>query len=100
MTKGACWIEDAFFCDECKPANAVELPDDLLIRRVNVLCHVFLAGVSIQAPLAEREALARIQQALEPLGAVIGTETVISTIGRYAPQPGAAAAIDAKGDPR
>jgi hypothetical protein len=65
----------------------VELAGPFAVRRVCLEVKVYLAAVSWRAGLAQVEAVAAVESALAPLGAVVDVSDCRSTPVRYGPRP-------------
>lgn len=96
---GGWWFEDEFFCDVHRPASAVMLVGDRVMRRVRIRGSVLIAGVSMNSPIAHTEAVARLQAVLAELGAVLDIEDVSSTVGLAAPPRATAGTFVTLGTP-
>lgn len=65
---GSSWFAAAYFCDPHHLASDLPIPDEHVFRRVRILCDVTFAGVSTNAPLAQLEAVARLEQCIGNAG--------------------------------
>ncbi len=77
----------AFFCNRHRPKGAVAVPASVVFRRVSVVACVDLAGVSMHPPLAQAEALCRLERAIDSVGGRLSLRSVSSQVGRYEPPP-------------
>lgn len=80
----------AFFCGEHAQPGDVPIAGELLIRRISITMDVSFTGTSPMAAMARAEALARLETALESVGARLNLHAVTDVVGRYqhqAPRP-------------
>jgi hypothetical protein len=71
-----------YYCDAHRPAGAVRIPDDALIRRVRLTVDVLLGGASWDTTIAQAEALARLERGVRLLGGYLDVKQVMSQVGR------------------
>lgn len=74
----------AYFCDAHRSASDVPLPSSGVIRRVSVQVQVLFAGASWVPTEAEREAVARLEQAVDRAGGLLSLSSVSSSVGQFA----------------
>jgi hypothetical protein len=84
---GSAFFEDEYFCDEHHNSGDVLITGAHAIRRVRLSVDVLLAGVNTAAPIAQTEAVARIEAAVRTIGGVLDIHGVRSSIVRYAAPP-------------
>jgi hypothetical protein len=83
MRAGRDWFTDAYYCTDHRLATDVAAVPSLAVRRVRVRVEVYLSGVDGSAPSAQAEGAARVQQALEAIGALVDMQQVASSFVRY-----------------
>jgi hypothetical protein len=79
-------FENAFFCTEHRGADDEPIPGTFFARRVSVAADVLFAATSSKPESAQREALGRLERAVERAGGVINLHAVTSLVGRYTGQ--------------
>lgn len=82
--EGVRWIDDRYFCEAHAVETDVDLRGELAIRVVRVKCDVLIAGTNIQAPVAQTEAVGRLEAAALAIGALLDVLSVTSTLALYA----------------
>lgn len=78
-------MEAAFFCDECRRDGDEPIADSAVFRRVSVNLVVYLSATSLVPRLAQTEAVARLERAIEAAGGVVNLLQVSSAAGSLAP---------------
>ena len=58
-----------------------------MFRRVSLTLEVLFAGVSHIPAMAQIEAVARLERAVEAAGGIVSLNAASSTVGRYEPPP-------------
>ncbi len=96
---GNYWFATEYFCDEHRAPTDTEIAGERIFRRVRVTCDVLFAAVDVNAPIAQTEALARLEQAVQAAGGVLDVERVISNVVKWEPQPGQGRASGGRGGP-
>jgi hypothetical protein len=80
-----------YYCDTHHADGDVPIARAPVCRRVSVTLEVLLTGTSFVAGLAQADAVAALEGAVESVGGVVNLHTVHSVVGQYGPRalPGA-----------
>jgi hypothetical protein len=77
----------AYFCEEHRRPEHVPIAGTVLFRRVSLQIEVLFAGVSPIPAMAQAEALARLERAVESAGGMLSIKAASSVVG-YCELPG------------
>lgn len=84
---GAGGLQVGYFCAAHRQATDVPIAGATTFRRVSVQIELLLAGTSPIPAMAQAEAVARLEAALERIHGLVNLSAVTSAIGRYEPPP-------------
>lgn len=84
MRPGASSVPSGYFCDEHVSPGDVPIPATVIFRRVSVQLEVLFSATDFSPGMAQAEAVAALERAVERVGGVINLHTVTSVVGRYA----------------
>lgn len=71
---GRDWFNPEYFCDRHKQPADVPIPAEHVFRRVVLEVKVLFAGTHINAPIAQAEAVARLERAVVAIGGLVEVE--------------------------
>ena len=86
---GNYWFATQFFCDAHRETSDLAIAGERIFRRVRITCDVLMAGVDVNPPIAQTEALARLEQAVQAAGGLLDVEAVRSSVVKWTPPPAA-----------
>lgn len=95
MREGPHWFVCGYFCARHRLPSDVPIPAVHVFRRVRVSVEVFFSGASMEAPAAHREAMARLEAAVQSAGGLLDVQGVRSVIAKSLPQTMRGRPIDA-----
>jgi|GEM_PF-3598146 len=88
LRPGRDWFAVSYFCDAHRLDGDQLVPVEHVFRRVRVLADLLITGVATNAPLAQTEAVARLEAAIRAAGGVLDVHGVRSYMVRSAAVPG------------
>jgi len=100
LRAGSSLFADGWFCAAHHHPSDIESSQARRYRRVRLQLYVDLAGVSLQQADAQTEAVERVRQALEAIGARVSFGLVVSAILQNAPPPAQDVKTPPEGLPR
>lgn len=95
MRPGRDWFSVEYFCNLHHETCDVAIPAEHAFRRVRLTVDVLLAGVSINSPIAQGEAVAQLEAAVQSIGGVLDVSRVLSTVVCSSPGLGPGVPSDA-----
>jgi hypothetical protein len=96
---GSQWFAEQFFCAAHAQPIDVPIAGERVFRRVRLSADVLFAAVDANPPMAQAEALERLERAIEAVGGLLDVSRVTSGFVRWTPPAGRSARPTAAGDP-
>jgi hypothetical protein len=96
---GSLYFAPLYFCGVHRLPADVPIAGERVFRRVRLSLDVLLAAIDPAAPVAQAEALERLELAVKALGGEMDVLRVTSSFVRWTPPAGQGRAFGAAGDP-
>jgi hypothetical protein len=94
---GRDWFCTEYFCDAHRGPADTAIAAEHVFRRFTLSVELYISGAAINAPVAQHEAMSRLESAMRSIGAICEVINVRNSMVRSWPQAGRVAPIGAGG---